>query len=471
MKEIVARFAPSPTGFLHIGGIRTALINYIYIEKAKLLNPKSRLLLRIEDTDKIRSKEHYLESILNGLKWIGIKYQGEVLIQSKYASRHKEIAYNLLENKNAYKCICSPEELKLKREENLKKNISIKRLCDKCEDDKNIQLLEKNYSIRIKISSKGKTTINDKIQGLINIENKEIDNFIILRNDGTPTYMLSVVVDDHDMGVNSIIRGNDHLNNTFRQLYIYKHLNWNIPEYYHLPLIHGNDGGKLSKRHGAVDINEFKTKGYLPEAIINNLILLGWSPNKKNEIIEMDEIIKIFEIEKLSKSSSIFDYKKLNFFNNYFLKKNKNLKYFYNYIESNENLKFYLEKNSEKIKKIFEVYKKKIDRYSDLDEIIKIYYDDFFEIKNSKILDKKFNILLKDFIINLNQIKLWNILNIEECVNNFVRKNNIKFILLGKPIRLILINDENGPPINEILYILGKENTFIRLNKYINKID
>ena len=469
MKEIVARFAPSPTGFLHIGGIRTALINYVYIEKAKLSNPNSKLLLRIEDTDKIRSKEFYLESILKGLDWIGIKWHGDTFIQSKNSDRHKEIAFNLLDNNNAFKCICSQEDLQLKRDENLKKNISVKRLCDKCEDDNYIQSLEKNFCIRIKIPKDGKISINDKIQGIINIENKEIDNFILLRNDGSPTYMLSVVVDDHDMGVNSIIRGNDHLNNTFRQLYIYKHLKWDFPEYCHLPLIHGEDGGKLSKRHGAVDINEFKNKGYLPEAIINNLILLGWSPNKKNEIIEIEEIIKIFEIKKLSKSPSIFDYKKLNFFNNYFLQKDKNLEYFKNYIESNKNLDFYFKKDKEKMKKIFEVYKKKIDKYSDLEQIIKIYYDDIFEIKNTKILDKKFNILLKDLLKNLDKIKIWNNLNIEECINNFVKKNNIKFILLGKPLRLILINDQNGPPINEILYILGKENTFIRLNKYINK--
>ena len=469
MKEIVARFAPSPTGFLHIGGIRTALINYIYIERAKLLNPNSKLLLRIEDTDKIRSDNSYVKSILNGLKWIGIKFHGEAYIQSKNADRHKKIAFDLLKNKNAFKCICSQEKLQLKRNQNLKNNISIKRLCDECENDNDIQSLKENYCIRIKIPSEGKISINDKIQGLINIENKEIDNFILIRNDGTPTYMLSVVVDDHDMGGNSIIRGDDHLNNTFRQLYIYNHLKWDIPEYYHLPLIYGNDGSKLSKRHGAVDINEFKNKGYLPEAIINNLILLGWSANKDNEIIEIDEIIKIFEIKKLSKSPSIFDYKKLNFFNNYFLQKDKNLEYFIEYILLNKNIDFYYKKDKEKMKRIFEVYKKKIDKFSDLEEIIKIYYDDFFEIKSNKILDEKFDILLKDLIINLDKIKIWDSLNITECLNNFVEKNNIKFILLGKPLRLILINDQNGPSINEILCILGKKNTFIRLNKYINK--
>ncbi len=469
MKEIVARFAPSPTGFLHIGGIRTALINYIYIEKAKLSNPNSKLLLRIEDTDKIRSKQSFSESILKGLEWIGIKWHGDTFIQSKNSDRHKEIAFKLLNNKNAFKCICSQEKLQLKRDENLKNNISVKRLCDKCENDYDIQSLKNNFCIRIKIPIEGKISINDKIQGLINIENKEIDNFILLRNDGSPTYMLSVVVDDHDMGVNSIIRGNDHLNNTFRQLYIYKYLKWDIPEYYHLPLIHGEDGGKLSKRHGAVDINEFRNIGYLPEAIINNLILLGWSPNKKNEIIEIEEIIKIFEIKKLSKSPSIFDYKKLNFFNNYFLQKDKNLRYFIDYIKSKKHLDFYYKEDKEKIKKIFEVYKMKIDKYSDLEQIIKIYYDDFFEIKTNKILDEKFNILLKDLFKSLDKIKIWDSLNIQECINNFVKINNIKFILLGKPLRLILINDQNGPPINEILYILGKENTFIRLNKYINK--
>ena len=272
MKDVVARFAPSPTGFLHIGGIRTALINYIVVQQSKKENSNSKLLLRIEDTDKARSKNEYIESILNGLKWMGIKWDGDIQIQSQRIKRHKEVAYELLKKGLAYKCICTKEELEARRLKNQKLKKNIKRLCTKCQKDPTTQLLKNDYCIRINIPNDGKLSILDKIQGDIVVENKEIDNFILLRRDATPTYMLSVVVDDHDSGVNMIIRGDDHINNTFRQLHIYKSLKWDFPTYAHQPLIHGEDGSKLSKRHGAIDINEFKKNGYLPLSIINNLI-------------------------------------------------------------------------------------------------------------------------------------------------------------------------------------------------------
>ena len=265
MNDVVARFAPSPTGFLHTGGIRTALINYIFVQQSKKKNSNSKLLLRIEDTDITRSKNEYKKSILDGLEWMGIKWDEKLQTQSERIKRHKEIAYKLLEKKHAYKCICTKAELEAKRLENQKLRKNVKRLCTKCKNDSVIQTLEKDFCIRIDIPNDGEISILDKIQGEVIVKNKEIDNFILLRKDGTPTYMLSVVVDDHDMGVNMIIRGDDHLNNIFRQLHIYKSLQWDFPTYAHHPLIHGDDGLKLSKRHGAVDINEFKKKGYLPQ--------------------------------------------------------------------------------------------------------------------------------------------------------------------------------------------------------------
>ena len=299
MNDVVARFAPSPTGFLHIGGIRTALINYIVVQQSKKDNGKSKLLLRIEDTDITRSKDEYKKSILNGLEWMGIEWDEKPHTQSESIDRHKEIAYKLLEKGHAYKCVCTKEELETKRLENQKLRKYIKRLCTKCKNDSATQLLEKDFCVRINIPNFGKLSVLDKIQGEVVVENKEIDNFILLRKDGTPTYMLSVVVDDHDMGVNMIIRGDDHLNNIFRQLHIYKSLQWDFPTYAHHSLIHGEDGLKLSKRHGAVDINEFKKRGYLPQSIINNLILLSWSPKKDDENIEIEEIINTFNLEKM----------------------------------------------------------------------------------------------------------------------------------------------------------------------------
>ena len=468
MNGIVARFAPSPTGFLHLGGIRTALINYIVVQQSKLKNSKSKLLLRIEDTDKLRSKNKYKESIINGLEWLGFKWDDEILIQSDRVERHKEVAFELLEKGYAFKCICTTKELESKRLENKKNQLSVKRLCTKCENDTKIQILEKNYCIRIKIPNYGQLSITDKIQGKITIENKEIDNFVLLRKDGTPTYMLSVVVDDHEFKINTIIRGDDHLNNTFRQQYIYKYLKWNIPEYAHLPLIHGRDGSKLSKRHGAVDINEFKKLGYLPQSIINNLILLGWSPKKNDEIIEIDQIIKIFEINKMSKSSSIFDYDKLNHFNNHYLRKDENYQYFEKFIKDNNILKSFFDEDHIKIKNIFDAYKKQINFYCELENIAKIYYNNSFKTIVNNILDESFNSILKEFISTLNEISDWNILNLENCIKKFIERKKIKFVIFGKPMRKVLTNLQNGPSISDILYILGKKNTFIRLNNYIN---
>ena len=413
MNDVVTRFAPSPTGYLHIGSIRTALINYIYTQQRKLNHPNSKFLLRIEDTDKTRSNKIFKESILNGLEWLMLKWDGDLVIQSKRIKRHKEIAYKLLKRNLAFKCICTIEELEKKRLENKKNHTNLKRLCSTCENDIEIQKHNQNYCIRIKIPIEGTTSIFDKVQGNVKVQNKELDNFILLRKNGTPTYMLSVVVDDHDMGVNNIIRGDDHLNNTFRQIHIYNHLKWVIPQYSHIPLLHGVDGKKLSKRHGAVDINEFKKIGYLPHSIVNSLILLGWSPKKNNEIIEIDEIIKVFKIDELSKSSSIFDYNKLNYFNNYYLKKEENYFYFEEFIKNEKEIQFLYRENKEKIKKIFEAYKQNINHFSELLDIIRIYFDKYFEVKEDNNLKNNIKLTIKEFIILLDNIDIWNQSNLE----------------------------------------------------------
>jgi len=376
--------------------------------------------------------------------------------------------WNVLKKGDAYKCVCTKEELETKRLENKKLRKNIKRLCTKCKNDSATQLLEKDFCIRINIPNFGKLSVIDKIQGEVVVENKEIDNFILLRKDGTPTYMLSVVVDDHDMGVNMIIRGDDHLNNIFRQLHIYKSLQWDFPTYAHHSLIHGDDGLKLSKRHGAVDINEFKKRGYLPQSIINNLILLSWSPKKNDENIEIKEIINTFDLEKMSKSSSIFDYDKLNHFNNFYLQKEENYKYFEKYINENSILKKFFDLDQILMKKLFNTYKKNINFYSKLENIAKIYYDDAYKTILNNDIDKNFDKILKDFIIHLDAISDWNKDNLKNCINKFLELKKIKFAIFGKPIRLVLTNLKEGPPINDILFILGKNNTFLRLNNYIN---
>ena len=293
MTMLKTRFAPSPTGNLHLGGARTALINYIVSKKSA----SSKFYLRIEDTDHERSKQEYTDNITNSLKWLGLNWDEEIQVQSKRLSRHQEIARELLQKKQAFKCVCSEEKIanirKLIKEN---KNYS-KKICTECKNDNDIQSKSEGFVVRLDVPDEGNLKIKDTIQGDVTVSNLELDDFILLRKDQSPTYMLSVVVDDHDLGVNYIIRGDDHFINTFRQYYIYKFMNWDIPQYAHIPLIHGEDGTKLSKRHGAVNILDLKKDGYLKEAIINNLILLGWSNNQeKSETIELEEIIENFEI-------------------------------------------------------------------------------------------------------------------------------------------------------------------------------
>ena len=467
MNSIITRFAPSPTGNLHIGSVRTALINFIFTKQSKIKYPESKFLLRIEDTDKKRSTLEYKENIIKSLNWLNINYDDKPYIQSLNISKHQEIAFELIKKNKAFKCICSIEILEKRRDENRKNKNNNKRLCNTCESNSAVQSLKKGFVIRIKIPLEGEMIIKDLIQGKIKVNNKEIDDFILLRNDGTPTYMLSVVVDDFMMNVNLIIRGDDHLNNTFRQLHIYKNIDWPIPKYAHLSLIHGEDGKKLSKRHGAVDIQEFKELGYLSESIINNLILLGWSPNKKEETIEIEEILQLYKFENLSKSSSIFSYEKLNFFNNYFIQKDKNYNKLLEYCKNNLVLRNYIKTDREKFFRIFSIYKTNIYFYKKLENICLNYFDINFATTKHKLLTVEFNVLINEFSKILNDIEKWNVEILEKEIKKFITNKGIKFILFAKPMRLLLINSENGPSVSNILFILNKKNSIKRIKNYI----
>ncbi|MBD1147673.1 glutamate--tRNA ligase [Pelagibacterales bacterium SAG-MED31] len=463
MTVYITRFAPSPTGNLHIGSARTALINYVF----KSQHPNSKLYLRIEDTDKERSTEEYKKNIISSLKWLGIEWENNLQIQSLNINRHLEVAKSLLENKKAYKCICSQDELAERRKKINSGEINTKKICITCENNNKVQSLEIGYVIRIKIPTTGKEILKDLIQGQVEVNNYEIDDFVLVRKDNTPTYMLSVVVDDHDLGVNFIIRGDDHLNNYFRQKFIYQYMKWEIPEYAHIPLIHGEDGSKLSKRHGAVNLIDLKNEGYLPSAIINNLILLGWSPKKQNdEIIELANIISKFEIKTLSKSASIFSYKKLDYFNNHYLRLKTNIKIFEEYCRSNSALEKLLNIDKEKLFKVFNVYKKDISKYIELLDIVEIYFSNNFLKKIDKNFEQDFNYIYEDFLKLIKNINNWEYENINLEIKEFIKKNNIKFPVLGKPVRYLLTNDYNGPSITDIFMILGKTKTLERLKRY-----
>ena len=466
MTQLITRFAPSPTGNLHLGSARTALINYIVSKQSN-----SKFYLRIEDTDKIRSNDIFKKNIIEGLKWLGIRWDSEPQIQSKRINFHQNIGEQLLKNNYAYKCNCDEKKLENQRKKIISNNLDIKKICTTCKNNSDIQNLNSNFALRLKIPTKGSTKINDLVQGEVSIENKELDDFIILRKDNSPTYMLAVVVDDYDLGVNLIIRGDDHLYNSFRQKYIYKFMNWTEPKYAHIPLIHGEDGNKLSKRHGAINILDLKEKGYLPESIINNLILLGWSPNKKNnEIVSFDEIINQFKIEKMSKSSSIFNFDKLNFFNNHYLRINSNLDKFIYYCKTNKELKKYFEEDGDLLLRIFEIYNSKINFYEEILNYTNIYYGkDFVPAEINNKFDQIFKDNFENFKLEILGLNDWSKENIEKFIFKFLKEKNIKFPIFAKPIRFLLTNSYEGPSLSDIFFILGRKSSIERLNNYINK--
>ena len=309
---VVTRFAPSPTGFLHIGGARTALFNWLFARRHG-----GKFLLRIEDTDKARSTQPAIEAILDGMRWLGLDWDGREYYQSQFWARHAEVAHELLTRGHAYKCWMSQEELAAQREKAQaeRRPFRIDSKWRDCGDEG-----EGPFVVRLKAPREGETVIEDKVQGRVAVQNAEIDDFILLRSDGSPTYMLAVVVDDHDMGVTHVIRGDDHLNNAFRQLAIVRGMGWPEPVYAHVPLIHGQDGAKLSKRHGALGVDSYRDEmGILPEALFNYLLRLGWGHGDQEEFTR-EQATELFNLEGVGKSPSRFDIKKLLNLNGHYIR-------------------------------------------------------------------------------------------------------------------------------------------------------
>jgi glutamyl-tRNA synthetase len=311
-KPIVTRFAPSPTGFLHIGGARTALFNWLYARRNG-----GRFLLRIEDTDKARSTQAAIDAILDGMTWLGLDWDGETHFQSEFAGRHAEVAHALLAAGHAYRCWMSAEELAAQRAAAQAERRPF-RISSPWRDRDEAR--NEPFVVRLKAPREGETIIDDRVQGQVTVRNEEIDDFVLLRSDGSPTYMLAVVVDDHDMGVTHVIRGDDHLNNAFRQLAIIRAMGWPEPVYGHVPLIHGQDGAKLSKRHGALGVDTYRDAlGILPEALFNYLLRLGWGHGDE-EIISRADAVTWFDLDHVGRSPSRLDLKKLESLNGHYLR-------------------------------------------------------------------------------------------------------------------------------------------------------
>jgi glutamyl-tRNA synthetase len=317
--SVIVRFAPSPTGFLHIGGARTALFNWLFARHRQRHGDGGTFLLRIEDTDRLRSTPEAVAAIIDGLSWLGLDWDGEIVHQAARAARHAEIARQLLALGRAYHCYCTPAELEAMRERARAEKRSVRydgtwRDRDPAEAPSDIKPV-----IRLKAPQDGATTIRDLVQGDVTVANAELDDLILLRADGTPTYNLSVVVDDHDTAITHVIRGDDHLNNAFRQTQIYRALDWKVPHFAHVPLIHGPDGAKMSKRHGAIGVEQYRELGYLPEALRNYLMRLGWS-HGDDEIIAIDDAVRWFDIADVGRAAARFDQAKLDSVNAHYIR-------------------------------------------------------------------------------------------------------------------------------------------------------
>ena len=461
--KIVTRFAPSPTGNLHIGSARTALFNWLFAK-----NIKGKFLLRIEDTDKIRSTKESIHKILDGLTWLNLQWDDQIIYQSKNQKRHKEVAEELLKKGLAYKCFCSEEDLNKMREEAkiLKKPFRYNRMWR----EKNSKDAPQNIKpvIRIKSPIKGETIIEDIIQGTIKVSNEEIDDFIILRSDGTPTYMLSVVVDDYDMKVTHLIRGHDHLTNTFRQNVIYEAMQWNKPVTAHIPLILGSDGSKMSKRHGAIDVEEYKTKGILPNALINYMLRLGWS-HGDDEIISLENAIKWFSLEKIGKSPAKFDNEKLISVNSHYIKELNNDKII-KFLESYYISKYKIKIDEISIKRLNLGLDDIKSRSRDLNQLaeMSLFYCSKFPLSISKKAQKYIKIvdktIFKDLLVVLGNIENdFKKQKIEEIMSKFLIEKGLKLSDIIQYIRAMITGLDVSPRIYDIMEILG----FLEIKKRI----
>ena len=462
MSKVATRFAPSPTGPLHIGGVRTALFNWLFSK-----NQEGKFYLRIEDTDKERSKEEYKNQIIKSLNWIGVKKDGEEYIQSEKINDHIKVAEELLKNGNAYKCYCSSEEIEeqKKRAKQKKLPYTYNRKCRNL-DEKDVPNNIKPV-IRFKSKIEGNSTLNDLVQGNVEIENITIEDFVILRNDGTPTYNLSASVDDHQMNITHIIRGDDHKINTFKQIQIYLSMKWNLPSFAHIPLIHTIEGKKLSKRDNASTLDEYSKIGIMPDALRNYLLRLGWS-FKDKEIFTLDESIQHFNLKGIGKSPSKLDMSRILSMNERYIK-NIDEKELYKHLK--EYCESYKEKinsnNEEKIKLSLTFLKNKAKTLEDIYNNSKyIILDEVdFNKDDLKLIDEKAKKIILDFIDKISKLEKLTKDVLELIINELIKSHETNFKGIGQPLRIALTGSKFGPGIYDIIISLGKEEVVKRLGK------
>jgi glutamyl-tRNA synthetase len=460
---VVTRFAPSPTGYLHIGGARTALFNWLFAK-----HHGGKYLLRIEDTDRARSTQPAIEAILDGLSWLGLDWDGEVTYQFERAARHAEVARQMLAMGKAYHCYASPQELEEMRATQKKAGLSMRydgRWRDRDSKDAPPGIAP---VIRLRAPQNGKTVIQDAVQGEVTVENAQLDDMILLRADGTPTYMLAVVVDDHDMGVTHVIRGDDHLNNAFRQLQIIRSMGWPEPVYAHIPLIHGPDGAKLSKRHGALGVDAYRDMGFLPTALRNYLLRLGWS-HGDDEIISTGQAIEWFDLPEVGRGASRFDMAKLTNLNAHYLREMPN----------DELLRLVLPRIEQKIGgTVDDVGLQRMARGMDgvkqrsrtvvelADNLVFYARDGAPEIADDKAraqLTSDAKTLLGKLATALEGENDWSEPTMEGAIRRFAEAQGVKLGQVAQPLRVALSGSTVSPGIFEVLAVLGPAETRQRL--------
>jgi len=461
---VVTRFAPSPTGFLHIGGARTALFNWLYAR-----HHGGKALLRIEDTDKKRSTQDAIDAIIDGLDWLGLDYDEAPTFQSKRADRHAEVAHKLLEAGQAYKCFATPEELEAMRAEQ-RANKQPMRYDGRWRDRDPSEAPEgAPYAVRLKTPQNGEATIQDEVQGKVSVKNAEIDDYIILRADGTPTYMLAVVVDDHDMGVTHVIRGDDHLNNAFRQLPIYHAMDtiegdWPEPTYAHIPLIHGADGAKLSKRHGALGVEAYRDEmGILSDALFNYLLRLGWGYGDREEVTRA-EAIDLFDLSGVGKSPSRFDIKKLENLNGHYIREADD--------QDLTNLLLPLlgdAADKSLLAQAMPVLKPRAKNLNELAESSQFLFAKRplpMTEKAAKLLDDDGKTRLGLVSVALAKENDWTIEALEATTKSLAEDLELGFGKLAQPMRAALTGTTTSPGIFDVLVLLGRDEALARLDAY-----
>ncbi len=459
---VVTRFAPSPTGFLHIGGARTALFNWLFAR-----HHGGKMLLRIEDTDRARSTDEAVSAIHDGMRWLGLDWDGESISQFDRRERHAEVARAMVEAGNAYYCYCTPEELSEMREKAKAEGRSWHYDGRWRDRDPSEAPAGVDPVIRLKSPLNGETVLEDHVQGRVSVPNSEIDDLILLRSDGTPTYMLAVVVDDHDMGITHVIRGDDHFTNAFRQTAIFKAMNWPIPEFAHLPLIHGPDGAKLSKRHGALGVDAYRDMGYLPAALRNYLVRLGWS-HGDDEIFTTEQAIEWFDLAAVGKSPARFDFDKLLAVNAHYIQEGDEAELaaiLRSALEEKTGRDF-SPKDLDLLVAALPGLRPRAKTVNDLVAAASFYFANrplSLDEKASKLLTEEARGVLSQVHSRLAAAESWRMEELEAAVREFAVEQGLKLGQVAQPLRASLTGTTASPGIFEVLSVLGREESLGRI--------